>query len=1168
MIKVFLFIFLICSFHNTFYGQEYTLIHPKQSWNSSNGEVDFEWNNYLNLNCQVEVSSASDFSTFLLVSPMSPVDSWSATQIPYGDWFWRVRFINGTSQYFSNMGSFTVFNPSQSTSLSLYLTPDSGVILDTDNKIQSLTDQSASAFVFSQSNAVKRPFVETNVLNGESAFRFSGGQCLIGGDILDLQTSSRTMYVVGKTDQANGAFFAKSLAGAASSRYAMLKENNKYLYLMFDNLNVGNPLNSAVGYNDFGLFSATVDRAISKFYFDINNQQIGLNPFTASGNINSTFRFIFGAYNNSGDNNEVLYFNGYINEIVFIETADSDEKLKVQNYLRYKYCPPIDLGKDTTIANNFCPINLNIETGYTNVLWSTGETAGTISVNQPGLYWVRGTDLFGYVSYDTVQVNYPEIQAPNSEFICLGLSVDWDAGLGNNYTYNWTTGATSESISITTPGSYSVTVTDQLGCTRISDPIIFGVDFYSNTTYIGADTSLCTGNPIALQVGAAETVSYAWQGNTASTVPSFAVGETGNYWVESVNVNGCVARDTIFITNVGTAPIAQFSVNDHCKGLSSGIVDQSTGVGADNVVLWHWNLGNGTELSQQTVNYTYPAAGNYPIELYVQSAGGCGAYHYDTVQVFETPQADFNFIGHCQGQEVLFTEGAISGGAPISYYSWNFDMPWMGAYNTSTINIPNRMFDQVGTYDVVLQVTDGNGCQDAVTLPVVIDPTPVANYVFESTCQGSPIQFLNTSVTQASSTYLWDFGDNTSSILVNPAKTFPDYGIVSVQLSVTNLSGCTDTVLQNVQVFAFPLTSLQIGPACMDSYATLENTSNVPLGAIDSTIWILNQTDTLHGTDAAWMVSSMGQQQVDMFTWSDQGCMSQTSQFFDVNEQFNASFSIGPGIVATGQPFVFENTTNTASVSLWNFDDGGFSTDFSPVHTFNAAYADSTLTVLLIALSPSGCVDSTTQEILIQRARIDLEITNLFLQKENAWYIMGVKLKNKGTVNLESAQLVVETTKGLLFNETWNGTLKPTEDSIYVFSGMPTTIFTDQDLVESYICVSGLGFDLYGNAESYLENNNVCRNIEGEGIVLLPVYPNPVYDDFTARIYVTKEAEVTFELTDDRGRTIENFINAQTIGAGYYDYTVNTDQLSPGVYFLKVRSNDATQSSKLIFIRK
>jgi hypothetical protein len=115
--------------------------------------------------------------------------------------------------------------------------------------------------------------------------------------------------------------------------------------------------------------------------------------------------------------------------------------------------------------------------------------------------------------------------------------------------------------------------------------------------------------------------------------------------------------------------------------------------------------------------------------------------------------------------------------------------------------------------------------------------------------------------------------------------------------------------------------------------------------------------------------------------------------------------------------------------------------------------------------------------------------------------------------------------------------------------------------------VSGLGFDLYGNAESYLENNNVCRNVEGEGIVLLPVYPNPVYEDFTARIYVTNAAEVTFELTDDRGRTIESFINAQTIGAGYYDYTVNTDQLSPGVYFLKVRSNGTTQSSKFIFIR-
>ncbi len=1149
-------------------AQCFTLVKPVNNSVVNNSAIELMWNTpqgatSYNVELAQNVQFDNNYQSF-----SSSVSSFTLpSNLSSGRWFWRVTTSIGPTVCSSDVCYFDVFSPSDIPTLKLWLSSDSLVSLDIDGKVQSWTDLSQNSFQFSADIPSRRPTVSSqfSLMNNQKAIDFNGAQRLISNSTFSFNNAS--VFLIG-------------IQQAGEEGYGRFVDNGYNTGFWIGRRASANEVGGGfIESNPFGNFVSQADdlpfllsyvRNAATTSYARNSADFPSPTRTTSGATTTVNKIYLG----SDISNFAWGKKKIFNLIIYNSDLTSDQKRMVEKYLMDKYTPPVSLGYDR--YPNYAPNSLCLNEvlasniNYSSYLWNTGETSSLITVTHPGKYWLTATDIFGRVTSDTIEVLPPiSLNQPTNNFVCVNTSELWSTGYPDTYfDFSWQNGSNSSDFLITQPGNYWVEITDMNGCSFSSDTVEIILDEYEYLPYLGADTSLCTGNPIALQVGAAETVSYAWQGNAASTVPSFAVGGTGNYWVESVNINGCAARDTIFITNVGTAPIAQFSVSDHCKGLSSGIVDQSTGVGPDNVVLWHWNLGNGTELSQQTVNYTYPLAGNYPIELYVQSAGGCGAYHYDTVQVFETPQADFNFIGHCQGQEVLFSEGVIIGGAPISSYSWNFDMPWMGAYNTSTINIPNRIFDEVGTYDVVLQVTDGNGCQDAVTLPVVIDPTPVANYVFESTCQGSPIQFLNTSVTQASSTYLWDFGDNTSSILVNPSKTFPDFGIVPVQLSVTNLSGCTDTVLQNVQVFAFPLTSLQIGPACMDSYTTLENTSTVPLGAIDSTIWILNQTDTLFGADAAWMVNAIGQQQVDMFTWSDQGCMSQTSQFFDVNEQFNASFTIGPGIVATGQPFVFENTTNTASVSLWNFDDGGFSTDFSPVHTFDAAYADSILTVLLIALSPSGCVDSTTQEILIQRARIDLEITNLFLQKENAWYIMGVKLKNKGTVNIESAQLVVETTKGLLFNETWNGTLKPTEDSIYVFSGMPTTIFTDQDLVESYICVSGLGFDLYGNVESYLENNNVCRNIEGEGIVLLPVYPNPVHEDFTARIYVTKEAEVTFELTDDRGRVIENFINAQIIAEGYYDYTVNTDQLSPGVYFLKVRSNDTTQSSKLIFIRK
>lgn len=1147
-------------------AQDLSLVLPKNGQYFSTGSVYFEWNNYSSVICQVEISTMSDFSAIELTSPLFSGDTWNTSSLTMGQKYWRVRFQNSTSWNFSPVGSFKVFAPDQLSSLSLHLTPEAGVTLDADNKISDLLDQSPNSFTLSQSNSVKRPTIETNVLNGHDAFKFSGGQCLIGGDILDLMSSSRTMFVVGKTSLADGAFFAKSKAGAAPSRYAMLKEVNNYLFLMFDNQSVGAPLNSSPGYNDFGLFQATVDRPGANFSFEVNNTLVGTNAFTTTGPINSTFRFILGAYNNSGDNGEVLYFNGNINEVVFIESADATQKNDIRSYLRYKYASPLNLGKDSTILTNFCPINLSIASNFSDILWSTGETSTTISINETGQYWVEGKDLFGFISRDTIQVNYPEIQDPLTDFICSGQNVSWSAGLGSSFTYLWNTGSTNETITITTPGTYSVTVTDGLGCTRSGDPVTFSVDYYENTAYLGADTSLCTGNPLALQVGAAETVSYAWQGGVASTQASYPVGPTGNYWVQSVNVNGCVARDTIYITNIGNAPQVGFTVADHCKNNVAPIVDQSVGVGADAIVSWNWDFGNGTKSTLRVPNYTYPVAGTYPLKLFVETAGGCGASLVDTVKIFENPKAAYTYQGNCSNQEVSFTDVSQKGSSALVTYLWNFNASSTGT-DTSADPSPKYAFKKEGDYDVRLVVIDEHNCKDSTSKVIKINPTPVPDFIFNSACQGTPIQFLSKTNTIASSTYLWNFGDNTTSILVDPQHAYLKYGMKTVSLKVENSYKCSATSTKDVEVYALPVPSITVGPACKDSYVQFTNSSKVAMGAIDSTIWVVNKSDTIYGTNAYWMVNALGQQQVELFTVSTAGCKADTSKFFDVNEQFNASFSTYPGIVAGGEPFSFQNNSNPGSIALWTFGDGKFSTDFSPKHTYNAELADSSLTVRLVAVNSSNCSDTSYRVIQVRRSQIDLEMSKLYLQNKGNWIIMGLELKNKGTVDLASAQLEVETPKGLLFSETWNGVLHPSEDSIYVFNAMPTSIFNDQDNIESYICVSGIAYTKNGIAESYLENNKVCRNIEGESIVLLPVFPNPISTDFTVRIFLTKEAEVFLSLDDAQGLSVQSMESGNILFPGYYEYSVDSDHLANGIYFINLRSSEVTRSFKLSVIR-
>lgn len=574
-------------------------------------------------------------------------------------------------------------------------------------------------------------------------------------------------------------------------------------------------------------------------------------------------------------------------------------------------------------------------------------------------------------------------------------------------------------------------------------------------------------------------------------------------------------------------------------------------------------MGDGNILTSQNPSHVYATAGSFPVELYVESQGGCGAYFTDTIVIYAKPTAAYTFTGHCAEYSIQFTDESVDGSVPITNYLWDFDMPWTGAYNTSTISVPNRIFDTDGTYDVFFKVTDGNGCVDSVTQTVVIDPTPQADFTFSDGCVNTAIQFTNTSVTQPSSTYLYTFPDLSTSIIPNPSKAFTSYGLQTVNLQVTNGFGCVGSIDHDVAVHPNPIPAIDLGPYCMGTYMEANDASTIPLGSIDSSVWIFNTTDTLSGSSVYYLIESLGQQQVQLVSYSDQGCSSTLSQFIDVTNALDVSFT-SSGIAAVGDPMSFNNTSTGTTVALWNFGDGTFSTDFSPEHVYDASYLDSIVDVYLIAMTTSGCADTAFQSISVQRAMIDLELTQLYLQKQNDLYIVGVKMKNVGSVKLETIQLDMEMQKGILFSETVNAQLLPQDDTIYVFTGKPSAYISEQDKTDAFICVDGIGYDGNGVAESYLVNNTVCKNIEGDNVVLMPIYPNPVSENMTVEVLVTVESELSVKLFDSRGREVRAIVPQQTLAAGFYTYTINVEDIAEGTYFIRMKSGEGEVMEKVV----
>jgi hypothetical protein len=121
--------------------------------------------------------------------------------------------------------------------------------------------------------------------------------------------------------------------------------------------------------------------------------------------------------------------------------------------------PTVSLGNDTTL----CPgatILLSASGAGLSYTWQDGSTSSTFNVSAAGTYDVTVTDANGCTGTDAIDVSYASPSAVNlgsDTTICSGAMLTLDATL-SGATYLWSTGATTATISVSTPGSYSVDV--------------------------------------------------------------------------------------------------------------------------------------------------------------------------------------------------------------------------------------------------------------------------------------------------------------------------------------------------------------------------------------------------------------------------------------------------------------------------------------------------------------------------------------------------------------------------------------------------------------------------------------------------------------------------------------------------------------------------------------
>jgi len=546
--------------------------------------------------------------------------------------------------------------------------------------------------------------------------------------------------------------------------------------------------------------------------------------------------------------------------------------------------------------------------------------------------------------------------------LSTGNPTAWEWNLGNN------TVAINQnpSTSYTTPGTYTVSlkVTNGSGTdtktlvnyiTIVPAPI---VGFTSVDTAISCVPKTVvftnTSNP-----NSTGTTTYLWDfgdGSFSSQVnPTHVYTVAGSYNVSLVVTNG-VGCTNVFnrsqYVRVAPQPTANFTAanNNSCTApVTASFTNSSTGA-----VSYLWDFGDGGTSTVASPTHTYTTSGSFTVKLIATNSNGCtdtlirpALANIGTLAVgFSTSTSTT-----CTNTPVTFTNTTTPGAGSSTWY--------FGDGGTSTQTNPMHRYASFGAFTVKLVVNNG-GCIDSVTRTVTVTPGPNVQFTaanpFGCTLPHT-VNFSNT--TSGAISYLWLFGDGSTSTAVTPSHTYTTAGNYTVRLVATSSNGCTDTLTRANLVQVSPITGsigsvlnvLGCAPATINPVAYVNST--VP---IVSLTWNFGDGGTGSGVNPAHTYTTPGTYTVRLEVTTNAGCTFTFNVDVHVGARYTPSYTATPTTICLGQFVTFTNTTTApANTSFsWSFGDGGVSTVPNPVYLYGNIGVFSPV----LYSNNNGCIDS------------------------------------------------------------------------------------------------------------------------------------------------------------------------------------------------------------------
>lgn len=633
----------------------------------------------------------------------------------------------------------------------------------------------------------------------------------------------------------------------------------------------------------------------------------------------------------------------------------------------WEYGTEIDASFSTNISTTCSGDSvffINNSTGTNSYFWNFGDSTTSTLINPAHFYSATGTYTImliassgscgGDTTYQTVTIS----PSPQSGFslpdtACGSDSVQFNntSAFANSFVWNFGDGTTSSQVSpvhsYAAPGLYSIMLIAANGACA-DDTTFHTVTIISPSPQSGfnlPDTA-CAFDSVLFTNTSAFANSFQWNfgdSTTSSQVsPVHSYTAPGLYSIMLVAANsGC--SDTVYkFIFIKSSAFAGFSsLSQVCSGDSVLFTNSSTN--ADSV-MWYFGDGNSTAL--YSPGYLYNDTGAFNVKL-IAFGGACGS---DTaskaIYISPNPTAAFSVSdSSCSNDSVKF----INTSSNATNFVWSF-----GDSTSSSATNPVHLYADTLNYSVVM-IAVNNSCTDTISKTITIVPAPVAVFTVPSStiCKGDTVLFSNTS--SNSSTYLWNFGNSSTSTAMSPSFIYNDTGIYSVSLIVSKNICRNDTALVLISVLQPPKALFSnAASVCTNQSVSFTNNST----SVNKYLWKFGDgsIDTLRNTTHSFL--SSGDYTVSLIATGLCGVDTAIG---------NISVNPYPVVVSSGDTAITLGKSVTLSASggnkfLWSTGETGNSITVSPpltttyFVTVSDSFACSVIKSVLVSVSEEKCV--------------------------------------------------------------------------------------------------------------------------------------------------------------------------------------------------------------------